>query len=75
MGSNAREIYDEAGGKRGSTQCAVYSLEDLAHLLGESYPATWGSFNAGKLPWVPIRIGRKVYFRRSEVNRDLGIED
>lgn len=53
---------------------AVYSLEDLSQLLGEAYPATWDSFSAGKLPWEPLRIGRKIYFRRVAVDRDLGIE-
>lgn len=69
------EIREAESEEQAPVSPAVYGLEDLARLLGETYAATWGSFSAGKLPWTPLRIGRKVYFRRSEVNRDLGIED
>lgn len=70
----AVQAIDAEDRQREPLQPAMYSLRQLAELLGESYPATWGSFSAGKLPWEPIRIGRKIYFRRREVDQTLGID-
>lgn len=56
-------------------QPAAYTLEEVGKLMNLTYASVWGHFSAGSLPWEPLRIGRKVFFRRSEVNRDLGIEE
>lgn len=52
---------------------AVYSAEEVAELAGVS---TWSIYNAVKVdesPFPFVRVGKRIVFPRSGVDRILGI--
>lgn len=72
MVTEIREV--EGQEERMPLKQALYTLEEIAELMGVSYAAAWGYQSSGTLPWKPLRVGRKLFYRRAEVDRDLGIE-
>lgn len=73
MVSRIREVEGQEEG-RAPLRPALYTLEEVGELMGMSYPAIWGHYSAGSLPWEPLKVGRKVLFRKRDVDADLGIE-
>ncbi len=61
--------------KRANLERQTYSLSDFAALLGISYTQAHESAQAGTLPIVPIRQGRKYLFPKAAVHRLLCIDD
>lgn len=57
--------------KRPRLERATYTLAEFASLLGVSYTQAHESAQAGSLPVVPIRQGRKYLFPRAAVHRLL----
>lgn len=60
--------------KRSELSRAAYTLAEFAALLGISYTQAHGSAQAGSLPVVPIRQGRKYLFPKGAVHRLLCME-
>lgn len=60
--------------KRPTVERATYTLAEFAALLGISYTQAHESAQAGTLPILPIRQGRKYLFPRGAVHRLLCIE-
>jgi predicted site-specific integrase-resolvase len=58
--------------KRPRQERAVYSLNELANLLGRSYTATHEAALAGTLPVKGFKVGRAWRFPKAEVDRLLG---
>jgi excisionase family DNA binding protein len=52
---------------------ATYSLKAFGKYLGISYTKAHQMAQAGTLPVTPIRVGRAYLFRKTDVNRLLGI--
>jgi predicted site-specific integrase-resolvase len=61
--------------KRPRIEPAVYSLNDLAALLGRSYTATHEAAQAGTLPVKGFKVGRVWRFPKADVDRLLGRGD
>ncbi len=60
--------------KRSELSRATYTLAEFAALLGISYTQAHESAQAGTLPVVPIRQGRKYLFPKAAVHRLLCME-
>jgi excisionase family DNA binding protein len=52
---------------------ATYSLKEFGKCLGVSYSKMHLLAQQGALPVTPLRVGRAYLFRKSDVNRLLGI--
>jgi excisionase family DNA binding protein len=53
---------------------ATYTAEELAELLGVSAWSVYASVKSGGCPIEPIRVGRRMVWPRSAVDRLLGLE-
>jgi excisionase family DNA binding protein len=56
-----------------AVQREVYTLAEMATLLGVSYTTAWNAVQTGKMPIAPFRVGRTYVFPKGAVDRLLGI--
>jgi excisionase family DNA binding protein len=59
---------------RSSVQREVYTLAEMATLLGVSYTTAWNAVQTGNMPIAPFKAGRSYCFPKAAVNRLLGID-
>lgn len=64
-----------ARAKRSNLAPATYSATDTFGLCDISYSKGMELVKTGRFPLEPLRLGRTLRFRRSDVHRFLGIDD
>lgn len=52
---------------------AVYDMHQLAGLLGVPYSTLWTQHKVGQIPVEGFKVGQRWLFRKSDVDRWLGI--
>jgi excisionase family DNA binding protein len=60
--------------KRQRLAPAIYTLSELAGLLGRSYTATHEAAQRGELPVRGFKVGRAWRFPKADVDRLLGLD-